>query len=510
MFDYNGKAADRLNLAEYMDKAAGCWMGKNIGGTLGGPYEGQQAMQDVSFYPESIQGKALPNDDLDLQLVWLRAMEDVGVVNVNERVLGEYWLNRIVGPWNEYGVCKANLRAGFTPPLSGACNNERWYASNGAWIRSEIWACVFPGAPDEAAMYAYYDACCDHYGDGIYAELFTAALESAAFVENNVDRLIDIALKRIPADCRVARSIQIVRDGFAAGKDYREVRNEVVKGSEDLGWFQAPANVAFTVIAILYGRGDFGKTVCIATNCGDDTDCTAGTAGAVLGIMLGRSGIPQKWVDPIGDGIVTGSITNYVNDRFPDTIQKLTERVKVLAQEAQMFFPAIPSFTDGKTAVSPELQKALDDGSKMQNRVWNRDPYCLTQDLPCGRILCFYKNGPYAETGKKLTLSFAYIPKTHEQTVSLKLELPEGWSAAPAAGCVLLGRWEMINKAEIELTPGTLPDGMTYLKAEIACADRLVRYPVCFPLQSGPCRAFVQEPFIQEYFDTMTRKQYRN
>lgn len=90
---------------------------------------------------------------------------------------------------------------GFQPPLSGALNNGQWKNSNGAWIRSEIWACLFPGSPDDVLEFAWYDSCVDHAGDGIYAELFTAALESAAFVVQDIRRLIEIALSKIPADC---------------------------------------------------------------------------------------------------------------------------------------------------------------------------------------------------------------------------------------------------------------------------------------------------------------------
>lgn len=186
-------------------------------------------------------------------------------------------MNFIIGPWNEYSICKSNIARGFHPPLSGACNNDAWKWSNGAWIRSEIWACIFPGDPDLAALYASYDACADHSGEGIYAEMFTAALESAAFIEKDIQKLIAIALSKIPADSRLARAVKIACSGYKDGKTLLETRNAIVKDSEDLGFFQAPANVAYTVAGLLYGEGDFGRTVCYAVNCGDDTDCTGAT-----------------------------------------------------------------------------------------------------------------------------------------------------------------------------------------------------------------------------------------
>ncbi|MFA5206517.1 MAG: ADP-ribosylglycohydrolase family protein, partial [Lentisphaeria bacterium] len=145
MFDTHTPSPQILNRGVYEDKVLGCWTGKNIGGTLGAPFEGRRETNNVSFYTQALAGRPAPNDDLDLQLVWLVAAEENGVYRLNERVLGEYWLEYVVAPWHEYGVCKANMRRGLYPPLSGACNNERWKFSNGAWIRSEIWACLFPG-----------------------------------------------------------------------------------------------------------------------------------------------------------------------------------------------------------------------------------------------------------------------------------------------------------------------------------------------------------------------------
>ncbi len=105
---------------------------QNIGGTFGGPFELTTEMNDAQFYVQDLAGTPAPNDDLDLQLVWLQAAEENGIYRVNE---GEYWLNEITGPWNEYGVCKCNLRNGLTPPLSGSWNNGKWKFSNGGGLR---------------------------------------------------------------------------------------------------------------------------------------------------------------------------------------------------------------------------------------------------------------------------------------------------------------------------------------------------------------------------------------
>ena len=164
----------RFSRETLRDKIYACWVGKNIGGTMGTPYEGTKDIQDIQGFVTE-PGVVLPNDDLDLQLVWLRAVDEQGIENVNEQVLGEYWVTYIGPSWNEYGKGKSNMREGLVPPLSGEVYNDNWKHSNGAWIRTEIWASLFPGLPERAVRYAFYDACVDHgFNEGSYAAIFVA------------------------------------------------------------------------------------------------------------------------------------------------------------------------------------------------------------------------------------------------------------------------------------------------------------------------------------------------
>ena len=128
----------KLDIAKYRDKLYSCWVGKNIGGTMGTPYEGARQINDIQGFVTK-PGEVLPNDDLDLdlQLVWMLAMEQLGVSAANAATLGEYWLSFVTPHWNEYGIGKANMQRGLLAPLSGDYDNN-WRNSNGAWIRTEI------------------------------------------------------------------------------------------------------------------------------------------------------------------------------------------------------------------------------------------------------------------------------------------------------------------------------------------------------------------------------------
>jgi hypothetical protein len=487
VFDTLTPSSQRLNTATYRDKVLGCWTGKNIGGTLGAPFEGKRETNDVTFYTQDLGGNPEPNDDLDLQLVWLLAAEESGLYHLNERVLGEYWLSHITGPWNEYGVCKSNMRNGLLPPLSGSCNNDTWKYSNGAWIRSEIWACLFPGSPDDAAQFAYYDSCCDHCGEGIYAEIFTATLESAAFVIDDVRRLIEIGLSKIPADCRVARSVKLACDCYDSGKEVLACREALVEDSADLGWFQAPANNGYVILGLLYGEGDFGKSVCLATNCGDDTDCTAGTVGAILGIMHGRSGIPSQWTDPIGEGILTCSIDTYGRNNaspIPKTLDELTDRVMQLAARTQLENRTLPQFTEGETVISQDYLDSLAGNEAVKKRIWEQSPYELTFDLPYAQLSVDYEKGPEVVPGeeKKLTIRMKNA-RFIEKVVSLKFQLPEDWQASPCAETVLTARNGYIAEAEMTIVPGEFSGAYAYLPLEVRLCDRFNPTVLHIPLQ---------------------------
>ena len=195
-----------LDFETYRDKVMGCWAGKNIGGVLGAPFECTRGVTEVDFYTQDLSMGPPPNDDLDLQIVWLAAVERYGR-NVNASILGDYWLSYIIPNWVEYGTGKANLRAGLVPPMSGFVDNP-YKDSCGCFIRSEIWACLCPGNPELAARYAYEDASVDHADEGLYGEIFFAALQSAAFVESDMRRLIEIGLSYVPEDSFLTRAVE--------------------------------------------------------------------------------------------------------------------------------------------------------------------------------------------------------------------------------------------------------------------------------------------------------------
>ncbi len=336
-----------LDFETYKDKVAGCWTGKNIGGVLGGPFEGKRQMNDVDFYVQDLSKGPPPNDDLDLQIVWLTAVEKFGR-GVNSAILGEYWLSYVIPDWVEYGTGKNNMRAGLMPPISGHHDNV-YRNSCGCFIRSEIWACLAPGNPGIAAAYAFEDGSVDHSEEGLYGEVFFAALQSAAFVESDPLTLIKIGLSYIPEDSAMARAlheaIRCKEENVPFAEARKRIHNsapgtfgiqgaklsDVDRSDKDFALgepgFDAPENCAFVIAGWLYGDGDFGKSICLANACGEDTDCTCATLGATMGIISGASGIPEKWKAPLNDVIETLCINRTSGIWVPETVTELTDRI---------------------------------------------------------------------------------------------------------------------------------------------------------------------------------------
>lgn len=461
----------KLSFPVYRDKIMGCWTGKNIGGVLGAPFEGRRQINHVDWYTQDLRGNPPPNDDLDLQLVWLNAVEEYGRA-VDASLLGEYWLTYIIPDWVEYGAGKNNLRMGLVPPLSGVLDN-RYRDSCGCFIRSELWACLAPGRPELAVRYAYEDAIVDHAGDGMFGELFWAAVQSAAFVESDRQRLTDIGLSYIPASCGVAVAVRTAIHSYESGRTFEQARADVltaVPGSFGIQnsrmdeypadvpagapGYDAPSNIGIAMIGWLYGEGDFGRSLCIAVNCGEDTDCTSATLGATLGIILGRKGIPARWAEPTGDVITTCCI-NTLNGGIdiPKTVPELTDRILRLApfflgRHICDLFAGPDGYTvdalEGGSLFCPAgdaYQKGMNGGGKPRDpavRELARSPYIVRQNFATFRTELDYLGDPYIRINEPKKIRLTVCDRRNNQNhqwLTIRWYTPDGVQVLPGREC---------------------------------------------------------------------------
>ena len=517
----------QLKFKEYYDKVLGCYYGKTIGGTLGAPFECFRGVYNVDDYVQDTS-RPIPNDDVDLQLVWLRAVELEGR-KVDAHVLGEYWLTYVSASLCEYGTGKNNMKMGIHPPLTGYMNNLN-RDSNGAWIRSEIWATLCPGNPYMAAKYAYEDACVDHSTEGIYSAVFCAAVQSAAFFESDTRKLLQIGLSYIPKDCGCARAVKCVTECYDAGLDFKQARKKLLQTEpssfgmiggywqgQDLDktiplsdkyppqkpekdvprgkqGYDAPGNLGIVIIGWLYGGGNFGKSICIATNCGEDTDCTAGTLGALLGIIIGKEKLPAKWVNGCSDEISTWCLRIDAGLRLPKTVPQLADRI--VRQTPVILGPQYcdVTATDGYTVTAQEkldnpfaddkgLGLRLDKVGNTTHNAFTLYDVDITYDGDLVRI----------EEGKEKTLHVVFRNRVYDPqylTVRL-LDVPEGWTVAGGCEkCVGLENehgGNFISELDIRFTPAALTKGKYGMVLEISTVGRLTKNYIPLSFINGFC-----------------------
>ena len=296
-------AALTLTQENYEDKILGAWQGKSAGITLGVASRGKLVPARLNYY-SPIPSQSVPNLALDFELVWLSVLEDAGA-EVSSDDLRKAWTERLDYTQDEFGYALLNLKRGLTPPASGAHSN--WFRhSTGAMQRADIWAMVAPGNPQVAAAFAWHDASIDHSEEGVWSAMFLAAVGSASFFLHEPLTLITIGLSMIPKTCRTARAVKTALAAAQKGVGWLEAREGVQHEVGNKNFTDAPQNIGFIVIGLLYGTTGFGESLCGAVNCGYDTTAVGGALGALLGIQYGASGLPQDWVRPLGEVLIPG------------------------------------------------------------------------------------------------------------------------------------------------------------------------------------------------------------
>ncbi len=311
---------------DYAERVYAGITGKIIGVYLGRPVEGWDAAAITSRYTSVSGYLAQPvvvtDDDISGMLTFLRALPDNNYPDtLDARQVGETWLdyileNRSTLWWGGIGVSTEHtayqrLRDGITAPTSGSA------ATNGPIIAEQIggqifvdgWGMIAPGDPERAADFAEQASRVSHDGAAIHAARIVAAMESAAFLEEDIDRIIDIALELIPRDSLIAELVSSVRSwctefGFeTALTRIREQYNPNIYP----GVAHVVPNHAIVIYALIASRGDFGRGIVAATEAGWDTDCNAGTVGCILAIRRGIAAIEPNWRDPVADRILVSS-----------------------------------------------------------------------------------------------------------------------------------------------------------------------------------------------------------
>ncbi len=344
-----------ISAIELFDGMRGMWLGQLVGNAAGreteGLYGGAEPNPDPCV-PWQIKQVWDADDDTDIEYIALHTLDTYGF-DCNSCEIAEQWLEHI----SPQGIYIANKQAwylmldGHTPPETGSRTyNEHWYSID-AQIGTEVLGAVSPGLPHVAVDLAGRFGHITNGGFAVHAAQFYAAMYAEAFFESDVVELVLKGLDVIPQSSRTTAVVTDVLDWYLqdandAVLDWRTTRRELYnkyQGADSLGryygWWESTINTGATVMALLYGEGDFKQTVQIAVLAGWDCDCNPATAGGLLGIIHGFSGLPADLTDPA----VCGNL--YLNVSRPglpdpaeplpqyDTITTAALYMLVLAQE---------------------------------------------------------------------------------------------------------------------------------------------------------------------------------
>jgi len=306
-----------MEYKEYFNKVFGCWLGKSIAGTIGAPFEGRKELFNYEYDSRSIE-QMLPNDDLDIQIIWLEVLEKKGIYfTAND--LAEAFYNKYPLSPGEYAYFKKNYVRGIMPPESGLFNNTYYFNGMGCPIRSEIWACVAAGNAELASEFAKLDGILDHGPNSVEGEVFLSALEALAFFENDISTLVYKAMSYIDKNGDMYKVLDDVIHWCQIYNDYKKVRALILQHWGHADCTNLYQNMGISLMALLLGDGDFIKTTMLALNCGYDTDCTCATVGSILGIIYGADFMmSQGFCD-------TGYVLDALVERRSNTLYDLAE-----------------------------------------------------------------------------------------------------------------------------------------------------------------------------------------
>ncbi len=349
--------------ATLRDKILGAWTGRAVGCLLGKPLEGMRSDELIPFLKETgnypihryvlstditdevashykfnLKNKVygdtadgMPVDDDTNYTVLYQMLVDEAGRNFTTEDVGRMWLKNqpVTAYFTAERIAFVNLISCLKPPATAIYKNvcREWI---GAGIRGDYFGYINPGKPETAAEMAYRDARLSHVKNGIYGEMFVSAMLSVAAVNDSIEDIILGGLGEIPASSRLYEAVMRIYNDYKNGvslEDTFKYIHSLWDEHTDHGWCHMISNAMIVTAALLYGEGDFGKSICTAVGMAFDTDCNGATVGSILGMRDGIGSIPDYWKTPLYGKIHT-SITGVGTVKIEDLAEKTMAHIE--------------------------------------------------------------------------------------------------------------------------------------------------------------------------------------
>ncbi len=304
-----------LTKQQLKNKIMGGWAGQTIGVTFGGPYEFRfngtfiGDYQPLKWYDGYLKHTMLNNpglyDDLYMDLTFVDVFEKYGL-NAPADSFANAFANAGYMLWHANQAARYNILHGIKTPRSGEWKNNPHADCIDYQIESDFAGLMSPGMPNAASAISDKIGHIMNYGDGWYGGVFVGAMYALSFTSSNIEFIINQALKTIPPESDFYRCIKEVVNNYKKfPSNWKQTWLQVQENwANDIGCpdgvfapfnIDAKVNAAYVIIGLLYGKGDYTKTLEITTRCGQDADCNPSTAGGILGTILGYDKIPAYW-----------------------------------------------------------------------------------------------------------------------------------------------------------------------------------------------------------------------
>lgn len=301
------------------DKIKGGWAGQTIGVVYGAPVEFKYQGSIIPDYQNIPWREGYVKywwdkkpglfDDIYTDLNFVDVFEKFGL-KVSRDSIAHHWASTEYHLAHANQASRYNILNGIMPPKSGYWKNNPHADDLDFQIEADFIGLMAPGMVNSATEIADRVGHIMNSGDGWYGGVYVSALYSTAFISTDVNYIVEQAIKTIPQSTKFYNCISdVIKWHKQFPNDWQATWFELQKKwNNDVGCpkgvflsfnIDAKINSAYATIGLLYGQGNFTKSVEIATRCGQDADCNPATVGGVLGVMLGYSKIPEFWLRPL-------------------------------------------------------------------------------------------------------------------------------------------------------------------------------------------------------------------
>ncbi|MBA7662744.1 hypothetical protein ES703_70775 [subsurface metagenome] len=416
----------KISVEEYQDKVYASWLAQCIGNIYGLPHENKYIDEPgpETFpygYSEDDErlkeaNGAFSDDDTDIEYMYLLSMEKYGSEPTYEQLANSWKYHVRDRVWLANRAALGAMHYGFTPPVTGMKDyNPHWFQIDPQLV-NEVWAVTAPGMVDYAAAKSGWAARITDDDWGIEPTIHYGAMYSAAFFESDIHKLIDIGTAALPEGSRFAQTVEEMKALYKKyPNDWKQARKEMAEKyyhNEPIDTktiWNANLNGACGILALLYGEGDFQKTLDLSCAIGFDADNQAATMSGLLGVVHGTKGLPKNLLFPFPD-------LNW-KEPFNDLYKNITRHDMPDASLKDMAARMVKQ--GEKIILMKEGRKVTENG---------KDFYIINPDAQFSAPLEFPGAPmPIIEVGKKVNYNF--LVSSSNQTLKwrvLKGKFPKG------------------------------------------------------------------------------------